>query len=362
MSTQPSAGLRIGTIAGAPVRIGPSWLLLAVIVVFTSGSNLRYQGNDPATAYGVAAGYAVVLLVSVLLHEVAHAVTARRAGLRVTAVVADLWGGHTSFDGSGLRPGASALIAAAGPATNLALGLASWAGANAAGDGIAGHLLGAAGYANLAVAIFNLVPGLPLDGGQILEAAIWGATGDRGRATRVAAWGGRVVAIAIVVVAVLWPLVRGAGLGGYALWSLLIAWLLWRGASSALLRSRVTGQLAAHPLSATVHPLAEVPTDLPLSAVDTARLPAFAVEAGLPVGLLTAEAIAAVPDERRGSTPVRAVVAHEPPSWVIDVVGDDLLPAVQQLSARRLPYAAVRRDGRTIGVLDGRDVQRILDA
>lgn len=361
MSSQPASGLRIGSIAGAPIRIGPSWLLLAVAVIAIHGSNLRLGGTPAGTAYGVAAGVALVLLASVLVHEIAHAVTARRAGLRVIAVVADLMGGHTSFDGTRLRPGTSALIAGAGPAANLALGLASWAGSNAVGGGIAGHLLGASALSNLLLAAFNLVPGLPLDGGQILEAGIWGATGDRSRGTTVAAWGGRVVALLVVVVTVLWHLSQGTRPGLSTVWWSLIAWVLWRGASGALLRARVTASLAAHPLSATVHRLDEIRTDTPLSAVDPARLPAFATLDGVPVGLVTAEAIAAVPADLHSTTQVGSVVAHEPTSWVIDAHEDDLLPTVQELADRRLPYAAIRRDGRVIGVLDGRDVQRILD-
>lgn len=362
MSTQPAPGLRIGSIAGAPIRIGPSWLLLAALVIVVQGTNLRASGESPATSYLVAGGIALVLLASVLVHEIAHAWSARRAGLRVIAVAADLLGGHTSFDGTGLRPGASALIAAAGPGANVVMGLAALAGANALDGGVADYLLGAAALTNLLLAAFNLVPGLPLDGGQILEAGIWGLTGDRARATTIAAWGGRVVAGLVVLWAVALPLVQGRGLTAYALWSLIIAWVLWRGASAALLRAKVTQQFAAYPLSTTVHALAEVPIRAPLSTVDGSRLPAFAVDDGaVPIGLLTAEAISAVPEERRTTTQVGAVIAHEPSTWIIDVDGDDLLPAVQQLSMRRLPYAAIRRDGRTLGVLDGRDVQRILE-
>src|SRR5674476_1432057 len=115
--TGPAPGWRLATIGGVPVYIGRSWPIIALIIVTTFGpgiaSSRPYLGLG---AYAVAAAYAVLLLVSVLAHEAAHAVVATRAGYSVHRVVADLWGGHTAYNSSNARPGASALVAIAGPA------------------------------------------------------------------------------------------------------------------------------------------------------------------------------------------------------------------------------------------------------
>lgn len=362
MSTQPrGAGLRIGSVGGAPVRIGPTWLVLAAVVVLSVGSDLRGSSQAPgAVAYLVALGYALVLLASVLLHEVAHALTARRVGLRVSAVVADLWGGHTSFEGHGLRPGTSALVAAAGPATNLLVGGVALLARAALEPGIPRLLCYAAAVANLALGVFNLLPGLPLDGGQLLEALLWRLTGTRETATRVAAWCGRAVAALVATWFVLVPLTLGHPLSTTALWSLLVAWFLWRGASQALARGRVVARFEGRTVDELVHPLPTVDAGELLGRVQDRRL-AIVLDGGRPVGLLTSAAVDAVPVDRRAATPVSAVVAREPDGWVIDATGTALLPVVQDLAVRRLPYAVVRRDGALLGLLQGGDVQRLLD-
>src|SRR5665647_1121550 len=136
-STSPAPGWRLATIGGVPVYIGSSWPIIAVLIVATFGPQIAdrrpYLGPG---AYAVAAAYAVLLLISVLAHEAAHAVVATRSGYRVNRVVADLWGGHTASDSSSARPGASALVAIAGPAANGLLALIGWLAMSAVPLGI----------------------------------------------------------------------------------------------------------------------------------------------------------------------------------------------------------------------------------
>lgn len=360
MSSQPSAsGLRIGSVGGAPIRIGASWLVLAALIIATVGSNLQYSATAPGPlGYLVAAAYALVLLASVLVHEGAHALTAQRCGFQVKAVVATLWGGHTSFEGRGMRPGSSALIAAAGPVANLLIGVVAYAVYAQLPDGIARLILFAAALSNLGLAAFNLLPGLPLDGGQLLEALIWRLTGTRRTGTLIAAWFGRVVAVGVVLWFVVVPLARGQVIDTWTFWSLLIAWVLWRGASHAITRSRVLGRLEGRTVDDVLHPLPVLASTAPVSEAYGLSI---VVEDQRPVGLVSTPAIEAVPLDRRATTPVSAVLQREPDTWVIDAVGEDLLPVVQDLAHRRLPYAVVRRDGRVLGLLQGGDVQRLLE-
>ena len=176
---EPAPGLRVATLGGVPVYIGKSWGILAVIIIALIGPQL--QDRLGATAYLVAAAYALLLLLAVMVHEAAHAIGARAFGFPVHRVVADLWGGHTALDVSRSTPGRSAVVAVVGPLANLLLSALGYAVAAMLPDGIAHGLANIFGFLNLMLALFNLLPGLPLDGGQLVEAAAWKLTGDRYR-------------------------------------------------------------------------------------------------------------------------------------------------------------------------------------
>src|SRR5919112_2866379 len=120
--TTASYGWRLGAVRGIPVYLGKSWPIIALVVVVTFAPSVRSSTGQFGGVFGyaVAVAYAVLLLLSVLAHEAGHALVARRFGLRVDRVVADLWGGHTVYDSSTSRPGTSAAISVAGPIANLA--------------------------------------------------------------------------------------------------------------------------------------------------------------------------------------------------------------------------------------------------
>src|ERR1035437_10049176 len=169
-STRQAPGWRIATIGGVPVYIGKSWPFIALFVVAIFGPSIASNHPDLGLgAYAVAAGYAVLLLVSVFAHEASHAVLLTRLGYLVNRVLADLWGGHTAYETSAARPGASALVAIAGPAANALLAAAGWLAMPAFPDGIASTLVYALVLTNAFVAGFNLLPGLPLDGGFLVD-------------------------------------------------------------------------------------------------------------------------------------------------------------------------------------------------
>ncbi|HEY5179181.1 MAG TPA: M50 family metallopeptidase, partial [Dermatophilaceae bacterium] len=209
-STSPAPGWRLATIGGVPVYIGRSWPIIALIIVTTFGpgiaSSRPYLGLG---AYAVAAAYAVLLLVSVLAHEAAHAVVATCAGYSVHRVVADLWGGHTAYNSSNARPGASALVAIAGPAANAALALVGWLAMPYIDGDISSRLVRAIWFTNAFVAGFNLLPGLPLDGGFLVDSLVWRITGKRESGLIAAGWCGRVVTVSVVLWFLGLPLLNG---------------------------------------------------------------------------------------------------------------------------------------------------------
>ncbi|HSN38243.1 MAG TPA: site-2 protease family protein, partial [Arthrobacter sp.] len=166
-------GIPLGRIAGIPVILAYSWFVIAAFTVIVYGPVL--QANDPELgigAYVVAFAYAVLLLISVLVHELAHALTAKIYHWPSEKIVLNLWGGHTQFESFTASPGRSVVVALAGPAANLVLAAGGWL-VLTGGEltGVAGILANIFVWANLLIGIFNVLPGLPLDGGRLVESA-----------------------------------------------------------------------------------------------------------------------------------------------------------------------------------------------
>ena len=193
-------GIPLGRIAGIPVILAYSWFIIAAFTVIVYGPVLR--ANNPRLglgAYVVAFAYALLLLVSVLVHELAHALTAKIYRWPSEKIVLNLWGGHTQFESFTASPGRSVLVAMAGPAANFVLAAGGWL-VLTGGDltGVAAILANIFVWANLLIGIFNVLPGLPLDGGRLVESAVWKLTGSQEKGTVAAGWGGRIIVIALV--------------------------------------------------------------------------------------------------------------------------------------------------------------------
>jgi len=347
-----SYGWRIASVHGIPVYLGRSWPVVAAVIVLTFGPQVSHpttleQGGT--FGYAVAVAYALLLLFSVLTHEAAHAVVARRSGYRVDRVVADLWGGHTVYDSSTSRPGASAAIAVAGPLANLALAAMSYLLVQSLGDGgVVGLLLGALMLTNFFVGLFNLLPGLPLDGGFLVDALVWKASGDRNKGLIVAGWLGRVVTVAIVLWLVGRPLLQGDQPSLFTIvWSGLIGAFLWAGATNAI-RAGKSRQVIERVLLAQVlrpvivvsttdsaeHVLSRVP---PADAGPGRTSPTVvAVGPGGPAGFVDVDALREVDPGRRGDVPVAAVLARQPDGWVVVAdPGADVSGVISAIVARQ---------------------------
>jgi len=256
--TTASYGWRIGAIRGIPVYLGRSWPVIAIVVVLTFAPNVSTSTEEYGGVFGyaVAVAYAVLLLLSVLAHEAGHALVARRFGFRVDRVVADLWGGHTVYDSSTSRAGTSAVISVSGPLANLALAGIGYALMQALDpDGVVGLLLFAVTLTNAFVGVFNLLPGLPLDGGYLVHALVWKVTGDRNRALIVAGWLGRVVTVVFVLWLVGRPLLLGQPPSLVTIvWCGLIGAFLWMGATSAIRAGQSRRVIERVPLARVLRP------------------------------------------------------------------------------------------------------------
>lgn len=228
--------VRVVRLRGVDVRLDPTWLLVAVFVVWSL--HVRYAvGERPAAAaLAMAVAGTIGFFGSVLAHELGHALEARHRGLEVHGITLFLFGGVTEMDLRLTRPREEFTIAAVGPWVSLVL--ASVFGLAAAAldwyvptlDGPAA-VAGLLGWLNLGLALFNIVPGAPLDGGRVLRAVLWRVTGDRARAMLLAARAGQLVAAALVGAAV-WFGLPPRSQWFAALWIGAIGLFLLRGASA----------------------------------------------------------------------------------------------------------------------------------
>jgi Zn-dependent protease len=345
-------GWRLGAIHGIPVYLGRSWPVIAIIVVLTFGPTVPTPAGDGGGAFGyaVAVAYAVLLLISVLAHEAGHALVARRFGFRVDRVVADLWGGHTVYDSSTSRPATQAAISVSGPIANLALAALGYAAQALAPNGVVGLLLGALWLTNAFVGVFNLLPGLPLDGGYLVHALVWKVTGDRNRALIVAGWLGRIVTVAVVLWFVGRPLLLGHQPSLFTIiWCGLIGAFLWVGASNAIRAGQSRRVIERVSLAQVLRPVVVVGVTEPVSSVlageDGAAsggrfgsvssgsaggaagpvTPVVVVvgRSGEALGIADLDAARAIDPSRRAQVPVEAVVGRQPDGWVVVVDSRD---------------------------------------
>lgn len=326
-----SFGWRLGVVAGIPVYLGRSWPVIALIVVVGFGPQVRSSTGATGGTFGyaVALAYAGLLLVSVLAHEAAHAVVARRVGYRVDRIVADLWGGHTVYDSSSARPGGSAAIAVAGPLANLLLAAVGFGLQLLVDGGVVGLLLGALTLTNLFVGVFNLLPGLPLDGGFLVDALVWKVTGDRNRGLIVAGRLGRILTVALVLWFVGRPLLLGQQPSLFTIvWIGLIGAFLWVGATSAIRSGTSRRLIESVPLTRVLRPAVVVPATASiadaLAPVPSGAAVVVADGAGRAVGLVDQGAVRGIDPAQWPGVPVDSVTVRQPDGWVVVVPSRDV--------------------------------------
>ncbi len=345
-----------------PIYLAKSWLVIAVFIVWSWGPGLVDRLGS--SGYVVAFGFAVALLLSVLAHELAHALSAKAVGMPAQHIALTLWGGHTQFSSEYPTPGRGFLVAVAGPLTNLALGLAAWLVVPALEPGsVAGWLTGAVAWTNVFVGLFNLLPGLPLDGGAMLEATIWKLTGSRATGTKVAAYLGMATAVGIVIWVGL-PLLEGRPpLLDRAVIGLLIAMMLFNAARGSLQMAR--WRLRAQALSPVtfIHPAVGVTENSTIADAQN-RVPPGAtvvvVGDGVPMGIVDPKALAAAMQAQRWQATMASVAQVLDPGAVLpaECDGPQLLQAI---AARPGTPHVVLKDGVVRGIVLPGEVVRALE-
>jgi Zn-dependent protease len=367
------SGVAVGRVAGVPVHLSASMLLLAALVTIMYGGFVRTQLDlTPTAGYAVGFGFVLCLLGSVLLHELGHALTARRFGIGVRGITLELLGGYTEMDRDAPSPRVDLLVSLAGPAVSLVLGLlAVGATATLPDRTLLNEVAFQLAVSNVLVAVFNVLPGLPLDGGRALRAGVWAMTQDRHLGTEVAGWFGRAVALGTAALVVLLAVVGVRAPFGLVL-LLFVALTLWHGAGQAIRVARVSRRFPLVDLARLARPILSVPSGTPLAeaerrgavragGADGTSVPMGVTDSsGRLVALVEPAAAAAVPLERRPWVAVDVVARgiEGTPRMPVGLTGEQVIEAVQQHPGAQ--YVVTSGED-VVGVLRLADLAQLLE-
>lgn len=366
--------LSLGRIAG--IHVGLNWSLLVVValIAWSLATSLLPSATpgQASSAYWTAGVIsAIVFLASLLAHELAHSVVAMRRGVRVEGITLWLFGGVSRFSSDTSSPGSQALITFVGPLTSLVLGAVFYLISVAFGGGghpsLAAATLSWLGYINITLGVFNLVPAFPLDGGRLLQSLIWLRTGDRLRATRIAARIGMGFAYLLIAYGLASFVLAGSLIGG--VWSVFLGWFLLGAARSeeagGLIRQALTGVRVADVM--TPNPV-QAPDNITVDDalhgyVLASRHSTFPTHdaGGRLSGLLTLAALKNVAPDARATTLLKDVMC--PLDSVATVGPNDpvtnLLGASDGCSEGR---TLVVVDGQLVGIISPSDINRLLQS
>jgi Zn-dependent protease len=365
----PGRSWRIGRLAGIPIGISPLWLLIVALITWSLGASYypdEIDGIAPGSAYLLGLASALLLFASILLHELGHAIVARRRGVRVEGI--DLWllGGVSRLKDSPHRPGDELRYAVAGPAVTVAVaglfGAASAALPSSAPAAVRA-LVEYQFVVNSLILVFNLIPAFPLDGGRILRAVLWGRLGDMGRATSRAAAVGRGFAYAFVALGILGTL-AGAPAG---LWLALIGFFLILAGRAEEGQQEIDAVFEGHEARELMaFPAVTIPAETTVEEAAQSffaryRYRSFPVIAGrVPVGLVAIDRVEAMtPADRRERT-VGEIAERDPDLFINEHA--DIAALVGRPAFLRAGRAVVLTESDGVGILSATDVQRALRA
>jgi Zn-dependent protease/CBS domain-containing protein len=379
-------GIHAGRIAGIEIRIDVSVFVIALLVAFNLAGLLKAWHPEWGVAFVgfLAVVSAALLIASILVHELAHALVGRRLGLPVERITLFIFGGMAELGREPDRPKVELLTALAGPAASIAIGVLSFAlGLFAAGPlpgtpaeigdfrhfGAVATVLLWLGPTNIMLGLFNLVPGFPLDGGRVVRALVWWKTGDLERATRWASRGGQLVAAALIVVGVLMIFgyrvpFFGAGIGS-GLWLILIGWFLnmaaFRSYEEQAAMKGLDGVSVGMLMLLRFESVSGTTTveDLERRFLHSDQRCFPVVENGAPVGLVCLEDLRRVASVARGDEPVTTIMTPWRGLVVLtpDTPAND---ALRLLASRDVDQLPVVEHGRLVGFLRRRDILKWL--
>jgi Zn-dependent protease len=356
----------LGRPFGIPVYVSPYWFVVAavLVVLYSAPGTLPGSVRGPVARYVVAATFVILLYLSVLIHELSHSVVARGFRLPVRRILLYPLGGFSEIEREPPTPAQEFLISAAGPAMSLLLAGIGWAVNELLHlRGLPRVVLDRLVLANLVVAVFNMLPGLPLDGGRVLRAGLWKLTGNPGSSTVMAAWAGRILAIVIVAVPLAPQTPASLSVsGGYGLWLVVVAVFMWMSAGQALRAAKIRQKLPGLQARTLARRAIPIPPSLPLAEAirraDLAQARALVVvdHDAKPIAIVNEGAVIATPEQRRPWIDAGSLARTLDPGMILsaDLSGMELIDAVRKAPASE--YLLVEPSGQVYGVLATADL------
>ena len=366
----PGGGILMGRFFGVPIYVAPSWFLVAALITWVFGSQLDTVLPELGGArYLVSLFFAVAFYASVLVHELAHTVAALRFQLPVRRIQLQFFGGVSEIEKDSETPGREFVLAFVGPLLSLVLSGVFFGAMQLVARGtVPGVLLAGLMVSNLIVAIFNFLPGLPLDGGRMLRAVVWKASGNPMTGTVAAAWVGRALAVALLIGLPLLSYAGGDGGGTTSLTDALLAAVLaaiiWTGAGNALRMARLRERLPSLRARTLTRRAVPVASDTPLAEAlrraneAGARALVVVDGRGAPTALVRESAIVSIPEHRRPWVAVSGLAQDLTPGMRVsaDLDGEELLDTLRATPCTE--YLVVEPTGEIYGVLSTADVER----
>jgi Zn-dependent protease len=354
-----NGNITIGHVWGIPIQINPSLFFILALLTWTLAAGIiprEYPEISDLGRWLTALFTALLFFASILFHELAHAWVARRNGIPVQSVTLYIFGGIAQLGGKPNTPGAEFRVAAIGPASSVFLAAAFFVLNEAFGDrGYIGASSEWLARINLTLALFNLLPGYPLDGGRILESIVWGATKSQERGVRVASGAGQIIAYGLMAIGA-WLAFQGDLLSG--VWLVVIGFILHNAATTERRAFLQQGQLAGTPVSQVMGIVREpeVPAGLTMQdlverhILGQGQASFIVTAAGNPVGVLSLRDVSNVPRTDWDQTTTGDVMT---PLADLPRVGpnDELLTAVQVMDANQLLQLPVFDGSRLAGLL-----------
>jgi Zn-dependent protease/CBS domain-containing protein len=364
---------RFARVAGVELRLHYTWIIIAVLIVLSLVAQFRYTNPDwsAATIWGSAIITGLLFFVGLILHELSHAVVARRRGLPVNRITLFLLGGVAQIEREPATAATEFWMAIAGPFMSVVFGCVCLAVAHFAFNWqlwTLAHNPGAAifewlGYINFMLAAFNMIPGFPLDGGRVLRSIIWALSGDADRATRIAAGIGQVVGWGFIIYS-FFRLFAGAGIG--SIWLAIIGWFLIQAAGNSLAARQSQSALAGLKVNdAMSRDCGTVPGDLTLQEfVDSYLLHTgqrcFVVQDnGYLVGLITPHEVRGVERQRWPQTRVRDAMRALSQLHTL-APNTPLFEALEQMAREDVNQMPVVSNGTLLGILSRGNLLQII--
>lgn len=363
-------GISLFTLAGFEVKLDWSWVFIALLIAWSLAHGYFpavYEGLPAIAYWGMGLAGLAGLAISIVLHELAHSLVARRYGLRISSITLFVFGGIAQMEDEPSRPKAEFMMAIAGPVASLLIALAFYlmlvvaylTGASEIVTGVLRYLV----FLNVVLALFNIVPAFPLDGGRVLRSGLWWWLGDIRRATRWAARSGVVLSAALMALGII-SVLSGAFLQG--IWWVLIAMFIYGAAQSSETQLAVRQALRGEPVERfmTPSPITVTPDISVRELVDDYiyrhHHSLFPVTDGdRLVGCVSARDVKSVEREDWQRRSVRDILSACAPDNTIDA-GDDAMEAFGRMQRNGRGRLMVTRGDRLVGILALSDLMKLL--